>query len=465
MAVKNTPSSLYPLEITAMHRSSEIAIKRRRCSVFFLFAFSFKIRHNIIWCTMENIEVKKQDIFIARQPIFDTNQKIFGYELLFRSGLENFFDQKLDIDFASINTLLNSFFIFGIEELTKGKKVFLNFSKKVLLSELAMALPKEHLVIELLETIRPEPEVLDVCRKYKENGYTLALDDFEYVPEYDALMELAEIIKIDFLLTKGVDRKTVAQKRFNPNVKYLAEKIESIEEFREALSYGYSYFQGFFFCKPVILAGKDVPSYKLNLLAVLQELNQPYMNVNKIESVIMRDVSLSYKLLRFINSAAFGIPREIRSIRHALNLLGLMELKKWMSLIVLAQIGSDQPEELLINSIIRARFCELMAEQTSLRERSNDLFLTGLFSFIDSFLNRPMEEILADLPISSDIKDALLGKPNGLRRILELIIMYEKGDWEAVANLVSVLGLDSGKILPCYLTSVKWANDYSQQAE
>jgi c-di-GMP-related signal transduction protein len=411
---------------------------------------------------VQKTEKKVENIYVARQPIFDTDQKIFGYELLFRSGLENFFDQKLDIDFASSKTLLDTLLLFGIDELIKGKKMFLNFSRKVLLSEVALALPKEKLVIELLETIEPDPEVVEVCQKFKNNGYVLALDDFQYVPEYRPLIDLADIIKIDFLLTKGNDRRTVIQKSGEQRIQYLAEKIENNDEFKEAVRIGYSYFQGFFFCKPVILSGKDVPSYKLNLLQVLKELNQPYMEVKRIESIIMRDVSLTYKLLRFINSAAFGILREIRSIRHALNLLGLVELKKWMSLIVLSQIGSDTPEELVVNSIIRAKFCEMIAEQSSFRQRKDDLFLMGLFSFIDTFLNRPMSEVLSELPIAADIKSALLGDQNSLRTVLDLIIMYEQGNWEVVARITRELNLDDSQILPTYLTSIKWANDFSQ---
>jgi EAL and modified HD-GYP domain-containing signal transduction protein len=387
---------------------------------------------------------KIQDIFVARQPIFDKYQKIFGYELLFRSGLENFFDQKLDIDFASSKTLLDTLLLFGIDQLTQGKKMFLNFSKKVLLSEVALALPKEQLVIELLETIQPEPEVVTVCRKLKDNGYVLAL---------------ADIIKVDFLLTKGHERKEVIRRSGDKRIKYLAEKIESYDEYKEAVDIGYTYFQGFFFCRPLIVSGKDVPSYKLNLFQALQELNQSYMDVQKIESIIMRDVSLTYKLLRFINSAAFGIPGEIRSIRQALLLLGVVEVKKWMSLIVLSQIGSDSPEELLTNSIVRAKFCETIADQTKLKYRKYDFFLMGLFSFIDIFLNRPMGEILAELPIAGDIKDALLGVPNELRQVLDLIIMYEQGNWESVAEISDKLEIGPGKILPDYLNAIKWVND------
>jgi EAL and modified HD-GYP domain-containing signal transduction protein len=407
-------------------------------------------------------EQKKQDIFVARQPIFDTQQKIFGYELLFRSGLENFFDQSLDVDFASSKTLLDTLLVFGIDELTQGKKMFLNFTRKVLLSEVALALPKDQLVIELLETVEPDPEVVDVCGKFKEKGYILALDDFQYSPAFEPLMKIADIIKVDFLLTKGEERREVMEKFPVKGVKFLAEKIETNEEYKESIDMGYSYFQGFFFSKPVILSGKDVPSYKLNLLQVLQELNQPFMDVKKIESILVRDVSMSYKLLRFINSAAFGIPSEIRSIRHALNLLGLMELKKWMSLIVLSQIGSDTPEELTINSIVRAKFCELIADLIGMKSRRDDFFLMGLFSYIDTFLNRPMSEILAELPIAADVKDALLGTQGHMRRVLDLIIMYEQGKWEAVAEGTAALKLDNSKILPNYLTAIKWANDFSR---
>jgi EAL and modified HD-GYP domain-containing signal transduction protein len=373
--------------------------------------------------------------------------------------LENFFDQKLDIDFASSKTLLDTLLLFGIDQLTQGKKMFLNFSKKVLLSEVALALPKEQLIIELLETIHPEPEVIDVCKKLKKNGYILALDDFQYIPEYQPLVDLANIIKVDFLATKGSERKEIIQRNRSKNIKYLAEKIESYEEYKEAVGYGYSYFQGFFFCRPLIVSGKDVPSYKLNLFQALQELNQSYMDVKKIEEIILRDVSLTYKLLRFINSAAFGIPSEIRSIRQALLLLGLVELKKWMSLIVLSQIGSDSPEELLVNSIVRAKFCETTAEQTKMKHRKYDFFLMGLFSFIDIFLNRPMAEILAELPITNDIKDALLGISNDLRPVLDLIIMYEQGRWDAVAEISKNLALGSGKILSNYLSAIRWVND------
>jgi len=405
---------------------------------------------------------KIEDIFVARQPILDTGKKIFGYELLFRSGLENFFDQSMDIDFASSKTLLDTLLLFGIEELTKGKKMFLNFSKKVLLSEVALALPKDTLVIELLETIEPQPEVVEICRKLKKSGYMLALDDFQFVPEYRPLIDLTDIIKVDFLLTKGNDRRTVIQKSGEGRIAYLAEKIENNDDFKIAVDMGYSYFQGFFFCKPVILSGRDVPSYKLNLLQVLKELNQPYMDVKKIENIIIRDVSLTYKLLRFINSAAFGMLREIRSVRHALNLLGLVELKKWMSLIVLSQIGSDTPEELVVNSIVRAKFCEMISESTGLKQRKEDLFLMGLFSYIDTFLNRPMEEVLNELPIAADIKDALLGVQNPLRNILDLIIKYEQGNWEAVASITEALNLENSKILPNYLNAIKWANDFSE---
>ncbi len=408
---------------------------------------------------------KKKEIFVARQPIFDINKNIFGYELLFRSGLENFFDESLDKDFASSKTLLDSLLVFGLDDLTMGKKMFMNFTEKVLLSELATAFPRELLIVELLENIVPTPEVIDVCQKLKKLGFVLALDDYEYTPTYRPLVDLADIIKVDFLATTGLERQTIMERSDRP-IQYLAEKIENNDEFEEAVELGYTYFQGFFFCKPIIVSSKDVPSYKMNLLQILRELNEPYINIDKIEETLGRDVSLSYKLMRFINSPAFGLAHEVRSIRHALNLLGFVELKKWMSLIVLSQMGSDKPGELMVNSIVRAKFCELIADQSpSLKDRKKDLFLMGLFSFIDTFLNRPMDEVLAELPLSADIKDALLGEKNRFRDVLEFIVMYEKGNWEGVAGYAAALNLDNGKILPNYLTAIKWANEYSQEGE
>ncbi len=402
--------------------------------------------------------------FVARQPIFDVNQTIFGYELLFRNGLENFFDESLDKDYASSKVVLDSFLLFDLNELTGGKRAFLNFTSKVLLHEAATAFPTESIVVELLETIQPEPQIVDVCKKLKRMGYTIALDDFEYEPRYQPLIDLTDIIKVDMMLTPEEKRNLMLETIGHKKVKFLAEKVETKEEFDKAVKQGYSYFQGYYFSKPQIVQKKDVHPYKINLLQILKEMQMPNVKISRLERTIARDVSLSYKLLRFINSAAFGLVREIRSIRHALNLMGILEFKKWMSLILLSQMGSDKPNELLINSLIRAKFCELTAANIALKSQESDFFLMGLLSLIDAFLDRPLDEILNELPISSEIKAAILGGDSKLGRVLRLMIYYERSKWDAVSEASKELKLDEPQVLENYFTSIKWANDFSGSA-
>ena len=400
---------------------------------------------------------------MARQPIFDANKNIYGYELLFRHGLENFFDETLDKDYASSKVLLDSFLVFDLNVLTRGKRAFLNFTERVLLSEVAQSFHQNSIIIELLEMIEPTPEIVSVCKKLKNNGYLLALDDFQYHPRYLPLIQLADIIKVDFQLTRGEEERQDVIKQGGDKVMYLAEKVETQDEYNLAKEMGYTYFQGYYFSKPVIVAGKEIPSHKLNLVQLLKEINQPEMDFDQLGKIIQRDVSLSYKLLRFINSAAFGIPNEIHSIRHALNLLGVNEFKKWISLVLLSQIGSDKPNELMINSLIRAKFCELTAASIGQKAKAPHFFLMGLFSLIDAFLDHPKAEILRELPIPGDVKTAILEKEQQgkLSQVLRLIAHYEQSKWDTVAQIAAQLNIPENKILSNYLTSIKWANDCS----
>lgn len=403
----------------------------------------------------------KRKVFVARQPIFDRDKNIYGYELLFRNGLENFFDESLDKDYASSKVVMDSFMLFDLNELTCGKRAFLNFTANVLLSEAALVFSTDAIIIELLENIPPDPNIVKVCEMMKKKGYMLALDDFEFDPKYRPFIDLADIIKIDVLATPREEWKAVMDKSGRKNIKFLAEKVETIDVFNEARDLGYHYFQGYYFSKPVIVSGKEMPSYKINLLQILKEMQQPEVSIPKLERIITRDVALSYKLLRFINSAAFGFVEHIQSIRHALLLLGIYEFKKWMSLILLSQMGSDKPNELLINSLIRAKFCELTAVDISQGSRKADYFLMGLLSLIDAFLDRPVADILKELPISPEIKSAIQGDETQLGQVLNLIIHYEQSKWETVSEISATLNLDESEVLQHYFESIKWANDFS----
>jgi len=396
--------------------------------------------------------------FIARQPIFNRQKEVVAYELLFRAGIENSFDGYADGDNASSRTLLDSFLLFGMKELTGGKRLFINFTRNLLLSDMVTAFPREMLVIELLESIKPEPEILTACKHLKECGYQMALDDFVFQEEFLPLMDFMDIVKVDFQDTAEKERKQIFKKVNSQHIQFLAEKVETMEEFSQASEMGYDLFQGYFFSKPTMVSTKDIPSVKVNMLRLLNRIYQKDVNFLEIEDIIKKDVSLAYKLIRFINSAAFGLHLEVHSIRHVLNLLGINELRKWMSLVVLSQLSHDKPEELMTNSIIRARFCELIADNIQLKKRGPELFLMGLFSLIDAFFERPMEEILDELPLSIDVKLALIDQSGIFGHVLRLVENYEKGAWDDIFNIASQLKLPEEVIPEMFFESIVWAN-------
>ncbi|MCP5050494.1 MAG: HDOD domain-containing protein, partial [bacterium] len=380
--------------------------------------------------------------YVARQPIFDRDKKVVAYELLFRTGFDNFFNAHSFPDEASSQTLLDSFVLFGLKELSGGKRIFINFTRKILLNNAATAFPNELLVVELLENIQPDPRVISACRDLKEKGYLLALDDFEFHPRFEPLMESIDIVKVDFVETPAAERQAIVGKVGRRNIKFLAEKVETIDDFYQALEFGYSYFQGYFFSKPVVVSTKDMPSMKASLLRLLNKLYQTETDFSEIENIIKKDVSLAYKLLRFINSAAFGLSVEINSIMHALNLLGVHELRKWISLVALSQLSHDAPDELMTTSIVRARLCELIAKHIHMEPKSPEFFLVGLFSLIDVFFDRPMGDILSELPLSTDVKESLLNGSGIFGDVLKFVKAYEQGDWDHIFDISTRINLD-----------------------
>jgi c-di-GMP-related signal transduction protein len=398
------------------------------------------------------------EAYVARQPIFDKLQRVYAYELLFRKGTSNAYSAT-DGDQATSSVISDSFLLFGVDALTSGKKAFINFTQNLLMDDTATILPKDLLVVEILETVAPDKGVIAACRKLKLMGYTLALDDFVFEDRFLPLLELADIIKVDFRLSSPDERTGIVKRCSGYPIKFLAEKVEKPEEFEEAINAGYTYFQGYFFSKPVILSSRDIPSSKISFMSILHEVNLPEIDFNKIETIIKRDLSISFKLLKFINSAFFSFSREIHSIKQALLLLGSNEIRKWVSLIILKGMGQDKPEELVVISIIRARLCELIGKSLGMKDNTSDLFFMGLFSMIDTFMNRPMEEVLSALPLADEIKSALLGREGPFNDIYQLVLVYEKVDWEQVTLHCDKIGLDQFIMADHYIKSIEWANN------
>jgi c-di-GMP-related signal transduction protein len=393
--------------------------------------------------------------FLARQPILDSRQNLKAYELLFRSGLENQFDAA-DGDQATSRVIAGSFLVFGLDEMLGPARAFINFTRKLLVEDYAAVLPSKRVVIEILEDVRPDEEVIKACRRLKDRGFTLALDDFVFLPEYQPLLEVADIVKVDFLASQPEERAALARMFLPAGITMLAEKVETKKQFREALDLGYQLFQGYFFCKPEIVSRRDVPSVKFTYLNLLRELNQPDVELPHLAEVVSRDMGVSYKVLRYINSAAFMVRNEVSTIRQALNLLGLNEMRKWASLMALAGMGGDQPVELLAASAVRAKAAETAAALAHPPLPGNEAFLTGLFSMLDTVFGRPLAEILDEITLGREVKDALLGRENGFRHLLELVIAMDRGDWPGVSRLAPRLGIDEALLPEVYTKAVVW---------
>jgi EAL and modified HD-GYP domain-containing signal transduction protein len=396
--------------------------------------------------------------FIARQPIFDTRRRVYAYELLFRSGLDNYFDSD-DHDQAAASVIANSNLLFNLSEMTGNTKAFINCTRRVLLEDLMTTLPRQQAVVEVLEDVEPDAELIEACRRLKKQGYTLALDDFVYHQNYEPLLDIADIIKVDFLLSDVDEQERLARVMIPRGIKMLAEKVETHEVYEQARAMGYQLFQGYFFAKPVIISRKDIPTNKVQFLRILKNIHAEEVDFKKLALAIQSEVSLSYKLLKLINSAAFALRHKVTSILQALSLLGLREIRSWVSLLSISSMADDKPAELVVSSLLRARLCEQLAQPCKMGDRQSDLFLMGLFSLLDVIMSRPIEEILEEITLEEDLLEALTGQPGPMRNILDLVIAMEKGQWEQVSALAAELDIDE-KLLPAlYLDAVKWSQN------
>ncbi len=391
--------------------------------------------------------------FIARQPIFDASLRLYAYELLFRSGSENFFFHN-DGNQATGAVISHSTMLIGLDALAGGYPVFVNITRDILLHDFAAFLPKESAVLEVLEDTPPEEDVLAALRRLKQIGYRIALDDFQAMPDPDPFIDLADIIKVDFLAAGSRKRKALASLFADRKIQLLAEKVETHEDYREGVACGYSLFQGYFFSKPLVVKRRRLPESKVGALTLLRIVNLSPLDFERAEIVIKRDLSLSFKLLKYINSAFFGVQQEIRSIRQALTMLGERNIRRWASLIALACLGEEKPTEVLVCSILRGRFCELLMAKLGLRERLDDALFLGLFSLVDAMLDQPLPELLKDLPLAAEVKAALLGERNLLRHLLDVVLAYERGDWLALAQSCQAAGIAEGDVPECYNASL-----------
>ena len=395
------------------------------------------------------------DVFVARQPILDRLKNIYAYELLFRTGEKNGFPD-IDGDTATTSLLSSSFFTVGIDKVVGGKLAFINFTNDLIAKGTPQLFSAGKMMVEILENVSPTEEIINSCKALKEKGFELALDDFVYSKKYDELLSLSDIIKIDFRLTPPdtIVEMLGTLKKFN--CKLLAEKIETYEEYEKAHALGFDYFQGYFFSKPEVLKNKDLSGSQQTLLQLIAEITTAEFDVQALGKIVSQDVSISYKLLNYINSAYFSRVQPISSIPQAISYLGERDFRLFATLIATSKLAENKPTELVRMSIIRARFLELIGKELHLD--SSEMFLLGLFSLIDAMLDQTMEEILARMPLTDNTKTALTLRSGDLFVFIRLIETLEVGNWVGLRYAQKKTGVDSRIISDFYLDAITWAD-------
>lgn len=364
----------------------------------------------------------------------------------------------VDGDEATSSLLSSSFFTVGIEQITSGRKAFINFSEDMLARGIPGMFPPNRVVVEVLEDVQPTQEVIGICRELVNQGYTLALDDFVYRENLIPLIELAAIIKVDFRLTPIAEIREMVETLKGYSCKLLAEKIETYEEFIVASSMGFVYFQGYFFSRPEVLKNKDIPSSQLALMQLIVEINRAEFEVTDIEKLVARDVSISFKLLKYLNSAYYSRLQPISSTRQAIAFLGERGTRLFVSLIATSKLSEHKPDELIRTSCVRARFLEHIGKETSLDH--GVFFMLGLFSLLDAMLDTSMDVLMVQIPVSEEISQALVHKAGTLFPYLQLIQWYEAGEWHKMDTVMAELDLDEHKIVDFYLDAVNWAENF-----
>lgn len=387
---------------------------------------------------------------VGRQPILDKKENLFAYELLFRSSKQA---KISDGEQATAEVITNSLESIGLFNLTQDKPAFINFTTKMIKNRIFDILDNESIYIEILETVEVDEEIIQICQEIKSEGFKIVLDDFEFKDELIELIKIADIIKIDFLNSNKKTRlKTLSliKNEYNPNVKFLAEKVENYSHLKEAKDFDYDYYQGFYFTKPDIVVGKKIEPFRLSYFNILEELNKAKPDFRKIEKNIKQDLSMSYSLLRLVNSAAYGY--NINSIRQGIVLLGVKRLKKWSLLYSFKKLSSDKPDILLKTSLIRAYFAESLKKHLKVE---HDLFILGMFSLINAYLDRDLKEILPQISMNIDFKKALISKEGKLADVLTIINSYERSNWGKLEQY----SLDSAAVFNDYLKAIKKADE------
>ncbi len=403
--------------------------------------------------------------FIARQPILDREEKVYAYELIFRPGDGDFWPPP-NGNITGENALSISSIFEEIDEIAEGARAIIKCSRQVLVSGLAAKLPRERVILELLPTGNADEDVLKACRSLRNAGFLIALGNYQGA-WLEPLADVVNLFRLDVNAT-GDRAQWLLIKKYKPRgMMFVADKVERRAQFEAAAHQGFSFFQGPYYRRPQLAAHSEVAPGKLGYLLVLGAVTRPEIDVQEVARAIKHDLALSYNLLRFLNSARFAFRSQIKSIRHALLLLGQNEIRKWVGLISVSALGEGSPPVLVSTALVRGAFCESLAPLVGSPNRPSDYFFLGLLSCIDVLMQRPMRTTLAELPIAPDVSAALLGEESPLRLVLRLVIGYEEGNWQEACEMAKKLGLNEELLPTLFLQALRWSREltHEQKAE
>lgn len=390
--------------------------------------------------------------YIARQPILNRELKVHGYELLFRNSEENVFP-NIDPDEATSKLLLQQHLMGDISTVCLGKRAYINFHTNTLIDHFPSFLQKEHVCIEVLETVDVTDHLVTACQKSHELGYSIALDDHDFDDKWKYLLPYTSLVKVDIQDQPLITLKPRIKQFKDNNIPLLAERIETQAEYDACRELGFQLFQGYFFDRPEIIKTKVLSPQQLVLLQLLAAVHQPEIDFKTVAEVIRNDLSLTYSLLKYVNSAAFNKGRQIKDIHHAVVFVGEKEMKKYVALVALANVAHDQPEELVIKSLTRAHFMADLERLSTGESIDNTCFMAGLLSLLDILLQTPMSEVLNQLPMSDAINNAILNRSGHAGRLLRMVETYESGNWELLDAMAKKMYLSHLDIGQCFISA------------
>ena len=396
--------------------------------------------------------------YIARQPILNLKLETVGFELLFRDGQSNSFPE-ISGDKATSKIIVDNQFTLGINEVTGNLPAFINFNDETLIHNFPFFLDPKDIVVEILEDVAISESLLKACKQLKEKGYTLALDDYNFESKWDVFFPYIDIIKVDVYEVDIGDIKQHLPRLKHLKIAWLAEKVETYQEFEELKDIGFTLFQGYFFAKPETIKKKNIISSKQHLIQLLEHSSKADFDFDAISQIFSSDLGLTYKLLRFINSPSYGPSKEISSLKHALIYIGAIELKKFIALLVLADLNENKPSEIIRVSLTRAKFCEQMSDINDESDNPPKAFLAGMLSHIDGVLDQHIDDVMSILPIHEEIKKALTKRDNYLAKYLELSLSLEQGNWMLTKIVADSISVRESAVLDAYQDAITWTDN------